>query len=114
LTPGGTWWGFEFLPQKNAWNTAPIALGARALQNAARVAQEGILSPSIFRIPRSGLSFRQSCGDYGTVRNGQKTYGSVFGMIFLGGAGAALVARKQRVATEKIPKNWKNAKKSAK
>jgi hypothetical protein len=58
--------------------------------------------------------FFRSCGDYGTYGNEQKTYGSVFGMIFFGGAGPPLVAENQWLATEKIPKTGKNAKKSAK
>jgi hypothetical protein len=66
------------------------------------------------RIPGSVLSFRHSRGDYGTSRNGQKTYGSVFGMIFLGEAGSLLVAEDQCLATGKITIKWKNAKKSAK
>jgi hypothetical protein len=60
------------------------------------------------------MSFRQSRADYGTSRNGQKTYGSVFGMIFLEGLGAALVVERQWLAAEKIPKNMENTKKSAK
>jgi hypothetical protein len=35
-------------------------------------------------------------------------------MIFLGGVGTALVAEKQGVAAEKVPKNREKAKKSAK
>jgi hypothetical protein len=73
-----------------------------------------MLLRSNLRIPHSGLSFRPSCGDYGTSRNGQKTYGSVFGMIFFGGAESRLVIERQWIMTEKIPKNRKNAKKSAK
>jgi hypothetical protein len=35
-------------------------------------------------------------------------------MIFFGGVGSPLVAHKERLATDKIPKNRKNAKKYAK
>jgi hypothetical protein len=55
-----------------------------------------------------------SCADYGISGSGQKTYGSVFGMIFFGGAGPPLVAHKEPLATRKIHKNGKNTKKSAK
>jgi hypothetical protein len=61
-----------------------------------------------------GLSFRHTRGDYGISRNGQKTYGSVLGTIFFGGVGSLLAAVNQQLATEKIQKNRKNAKKSVK
>jgi hypothetical protein len=48
-----------------------------------RARRGGVLPPYAFRLPSSGLSFRQSCGDYGISGKRQKTYGSVFGMIFL-------------------------------
>jgi hypothetical protein len=83
-------------------------------QNVWRARRGGVLAPSILRIPRSGLSFRHSCGNYGTTRKGQKTYGSVFGMIFFGGVGPRLVVGRQWLATQKIAKNRKNAKKNAK
>jgi hypothetical protein len=58
--------------------------------------------------------FFRSWANYGTSRNGQKTYGSVFGMIFFGGAGSPLVIERQWLTRGKITKNLKNAKKSAK
>jgi hypothetical protein len=57
---------------------------------------------------------RPSRGHLSTSRDGQKTYGSVFGMIFLGGVGRLLVAENQQLAAWKITKNSKNTKKSAK
>jgi len=91
-----------------------LCVGGSALPNASRTRRAGVLPPSILRIPHSGLSFRPSYNDHGIGRGGKKTYGSVFGTIFWGGDGRAQVAGKQRVATEKVPKNRKNAKKSAK
>jgi hypothetical protein len=55
-----------------------------------------------------------SCSDHGTSGNGQKTYGSVFGMIFFGEVESLLVIERQRLATVETPKNRKNAKKGAK
>jgi hypothetical protein len=52
--------------------------------------------------------------NYRTSRNEHKTYGSVFGTIFLGGVGSPLVIETQRLATQKVPKKRENAKKSAK
>jgi hypothetical protein len=72
-----------------------------------------LLAPDL-RIPGSGLIVRPSWGDDGTGRNGPKTYGSVFGTIFLGGVGSALMVERQWVAMEKVPGNRKNTKKSAK
>jgi len=72
------------------------------------------LPPSILRIPRSGLSFRHSRGDYGTSRNNHKTFHRFLGTIFLGEIGSPHVTENQQLASGKIPKSWKNAKKSAK
>jgi hypothetical protein len=58
--------------------------------------------------------FFRSCADYGTGRDGQKTYGRFFGTIFLGGVRSPLVVGRQWVAKEKTWKKRKNAKKSAK
>ncbi len=85
-----------------------------ALQNAARARRGGVFPPSILRTPCSGLSSRQSWGDYGTSGNKPKTFHRFSGTIFLGGVGSALVIERQWVAMGKIPKNWENAKKSAK
>jgi hypothetical protein len=87
--------------------------GRSALQNASRKTG-GVLTPFVLCIPGSGLSFRHSRGDYGTVRNGQKTYGSVIGTIFFGGVGSSLAVEGQWVAKGKVPTNWENAKKSGK
>jgi hypothetical protein len=43
-----------------------------------------------------------------------KTYGSVFGMIFFGGVALPHVVERQWLATQEIPKNLENTKKSAK
>jgi hypothetical protein len=62
----------------------------------------------------SSCCFQLSRGDYGTSRKGQKTYGSVLGTIFFGGVGSPHIVERQLLAMEKIPKNRKNACKSAK
>ncbi len=74
----------------------------------------GGLPTSDLRIPRSGMSFRHSRGDYGTSRNGQKTFHRFLGTIFFGGVGGTLVVEGQWLATGKNTKNRKNSKKSAK
>jgi hypothetical protein len=60
------------------------------------------------------MSFRHSRGDDGTSRDGQKTYGSVFGMIFLGVVGPTLVVDRQWIATKINTKKRKTSKKSLK
>jgi hypothetical protein len=79
-----------------------------------RARRGGDLPPSNLGIPGSGLMVRPSRHHLSTSRNGQKTYGSVFGMIFFGGVGSLLVTENQQLAAGKIPKNRKNTKKSAK
>jgi hypothetical protein len=68
----------------------------------------------MLRIPRSGLSFGHSYGDYAISPGGQKTYGRFLGTIFFRGSGSPLAVGRQWLATGKIPKNGKNGKKSAK
>jgi hypothetical protein len=68
------------------------------------------VSPSPFPVEL----FHRSWADYGTSRNKQKTFHRFSGTISFGGVGLLLVVGGQWLATEKIPKNRKNAKKSAK
>jgi hypothetical protein len=48
--------------------------------------------------------------DFTPVRENQKTYRRLFGMIFFGGAASMVVTALQWLATKKISKNRKNSK----
>jgi hypothetical protein len=58
--------------------------------------------------------FLLTCADFATLPKKRKTYGRFLGTIFFEGVWRTLVVAMQWVATQKIPKKRKNAKKSVK